>query len=449
MGETLELEGYAGRARELLERLCRQPSVAAEDFGMGEMSNLTDTLLREAGFVTRQLTVAGAPPIVYGEQHGHSPFTLLLYNHYDVQPVEPLNQWDSPPFEPTVRDGKLYARGAADNKGEIAVRLAAIHALREEDGTLPVTVKWIIEGEEEVGSAHFGAIIAPHVDLLRADGCLWEGGPTSRLSLGLGWKGMLYVELDVQALTRDAHSMEATILPSAAWRLVQALGALRDHDGRVRIPGFYDAVRAPTQAEQDALAVLPNREAKTREAYGIEHFIDDLTGAALRERDAFGPTCNIAGIACGYIGEGAKTVLPARATAKLDVRLVPDQDPRTIAAALRAYLDDREYEDVRVTVLWDAMPVKTPLDDPFAQRVAAIMRAYDPDHPPVINPLMGGTYGSLGPFRDYVGVPWLCTSGNVTYRGCNGHAPNENIRLEDLPRAIDFTQYLLRALGKA
>ena len=426
MGETPEMEGYASRARALLERLCRQPSVAAQGSGMGEMANLTETLLREAGFATRALTVEGAPPIVYGEQRGRGPFTLLLYNHYDVQPAEPLNQWDSPPFEPTVRDGKLYARGAADDKGEIAVRLAAIHALRAEDGELPVTVKWIVEGEEEVGSAHFGAIIAPHVGLLRADGCLWEGGPTSRLSLGLGWKGMLYVELDVQAL-----------------------GTLRDLRGHVRIPGFYDAVRGPTQEEQDALAALPNREAKTRETYGIERFIDDLTGLALRERDAFGSTCNIAGIACGYIGEGAKTVLPACATAKLDFRLVPDQDPQAIAAALRAYLDDGGYEDVRVTVLWDASPVMTPLDDPFAQRVAAIMRAYDPDHPPVIKPITGGTYGSLGPFRDYVGVPWLCTSGNVTYNGCNGHAPNENIRLEDLPRAIDFTMYLLRGLGKA
>jgi len=427
MGKTRGLGRDAGRARELLERLCRQPSVAAQGFGIDEMANLTETLLREAGFATRQLTVAGAPPIVYGEQRGRSPFTLLLYNHYDVQPAEPLNQWDSPPFEPAVRGGKFYARGAADDKGEIAVRLAAIHALREEDGTLPVTVKWIVEGEEEVGSAHFGAIIAPHVDLLRADGCLWEGGPTSQPSLCLGWKGMLYVELDVRALTRDAHSMEATILPSAAWRLVRALGTLRDPDGRVRIPGFYDAVRAPTQAEQEALAALPNREAKTREAYGIERFVDDLTGSALRERDAFGPTCNIAGIACGYVGEGAKTVLPARATAKLDVRLVPEQDPQAIAAALRAYLDDG-YEDVRMTVLWDASPVMTPLNDPFVQCVTAIMRAYDPDHPPVIQPLLGGAYGALGPFRDHVGVPWLCTSGNVSYNGCNGHAPNENSR---------------------
>jgi len=174
MHETRELERYAGRARELLERLCRQPSVAAQGVGMAEMADLTDSLLREAGFETRRLAVEGAPLIVYGEQRGRGPFTLLLYNHYDVQPAEPLELWDSPPFEPTERDGKLYARGAADNKEEIAPRLAAIQALRDADpdGELPVTVKWIVEGEEEVGSVHFDLPRAVDVNvyLLRALG---------------------------------------------------------------------------------------------------------------------------------------------------------------------------------------------------------------------------------------------------------------------------------------
>jgi len=423
--EAREMDEDAGRARELLERLCRQPSMAAEGVGIDEMAGLTDTLLREAGFVTRRLAVAGAPPIVYGEQRGRAPFTLLFYNHYDVQPPGPLGLWDSPPFEPTERD---------------------------RDGALPITVKWIVEGEEETGSVHFGDIIAPHAALLRADGCLWEGGgfgANGRPVLSLGHKGMLYVELAARALTKDAHSMKAATLPSAAWRLVEALGTLRDSAGRVRIPGFYDAVREPTPAERAALAALPDRAERTRAAYGVADLLDGLSGVALRERAAFGPTCNIAGIVGGYTGAGAMGVLPARATAKVDFRLVPDQDPKAIAAALRAYLDAGGYDDVRTTVLWDAVPVLTPLDDPFARRVAAIVRAYDPDHPPLTQPLSGGTLGLLGPLRDLVGVPGLGAPGNPIYGGSDAHAPNENIRLGDLPRAVDFNVYLLRALGQA
>jgi len=267
--------------------------------------------------------------------------------------------------------------------------------------------------------------------------------------LVLGHKGMLYVELEARALSKDAHSMEAAILPSAAWRLVEALGTLRDPAGRVRIPGFYDAVREPTPAERAALAALPDRAARTRAAYGVAEFLDGLSGAALRERAAFGPTCNIAGIVGGYTGAGAMGVLPARAMAKVDFRLVPDQDPKAIAAALRAHLDASGYDDVRRTVLWDAIPVLTPLDAPFAQHVAAIMRAYDPAHPPLTQPLSGGTLGLLGPLRDLVGVPGLGTPGNPIYGGSDAHAPNEHIRLDDLPRAVDFNVYLLRALGRA
>jgi acetylornithine deacetylase/succinyl-diaminopimelate desuccinylase-like protein len=161
------LETHAGEAQRLLERLCRQPSIAAQHRGMDETADLVKSLLVGAGFNTQRLRVKGAPPAIYGEQRGSSPYTLLLYNHYDVQPAEPLELWHSPPFEPTVRDGKLYARGVSDNKGEIAARLAAIRALRGSGGELPITIRWIIEGEEEVGSPHFEALAERYADLLR------------------------------------------------------------------------------------------------------------------------------------------------------------------------------------------------------------------------------------------------------------------------------------------
>jgi len=329
---TSYLESQAGEAQALLEQLCRQPSIAAQGLGIAEMANLTESLLREAGFRTQQLVAGGAPPAVYGELRGRSNYTILLYNHYDVQPPEPLELWHSPAFEPTVRDGKLYARGASDNKGEIAARLAAIRALRAAYGELPITLRWIIEGEEEIGSPHFEAIASTYSTLLQADGCLWEGSsfdPAGRPILTLGTKGLLYVQLDVQCTGGDAHSGMAPILPSAAWRLVQALATLRTPEGRVRIPGFYDLVRAPSEAQLAALADQTDMEAQLRETYGVERFVDGLTGVALRERAAFSPTCNIAGLVSGYTGEGTKTVLPAKASAKIDFRLVPDRTRTT------------------------------------------------------------------------------------------------------------------------
>src|SRR5215211_7056273 len=196
-----------------LDLLCRQPSVSAESRELTETAELVEELLRGAGFETQQLRADGGPPAVYGAQAGTSPYRLLLYNHYDVQPVDPLELWESPPFEPTVRDGKLFARGAADNKGELAVRLAVVRALRERTGELPITIRWIIEGEEEMGSPHFDEIVRRYANDLRADACLWEGAPArlrdGRPSIGLGFKGTLAVRLDVRRAASDAHSAAA------------------------------------------------------------------------------------------------------------------------------------------------------------------------------------------------------------------------------------------------
>jgi acetylornithine deacetylase/succinyl-diaminopimelate desuccinylase-like protein len=226
-------------ALRLLEVLCREPSVSAEGRALDSTAALVEELLAGCGFETRQLRVGAGPAAVYGEQRGRSDYTLLLYNHYDVQPADPLELWDSPPFEPTLRDGKLFARGAADNKGELAVRLAVIRSLREQLGVLPFAIRWIIEGEEEVLSPHFDEIVRLNAEALSADGCLWEGSPArlrdGRPSIGLGYKGALAVRLDVRLLKSDAHSATAAVVPSAAWRLVEALSSLRGRDGMVRI----------------------------------------------------------------------------------------------------------------------------------------------------------------------------------------------------------------------
>src|SRR5215831_17419614 len=253
---SLDVQAIEQEALEFTRELCRKPSISAEGRALEETADLVETLLGAAGFETQQLTVDGSPPAVYGELPGQGDASLLLYNHYDVQPVDPIELWESPPFEPTLRDGRLFARGTADNKAELGVRLATIQALRDARGPAPLTVRWIIEGEEEVASPHFDAIVEQNVELLRADGCLWEGSSLAldgRPEIALGFKGNLFIKLDVQGLSDDAHSGMAGVLPSAGWRLHAALSSIRAPDGQVRVRGFDDPVREPTAGERQAV----------------------------------------------------------------------------------------------------------------------------------------------------------------------------------------------------
>ena len=214
----------------------------------------------------------------------------------------------------------------------------------------------------------------------------------------------------------------------------------------MRIAGFYDDVRAPSQAQLQALADQTDMEDLTREMYDLKEFVDGLTGVPLRERQAFSPTSNIAGLLSGYTGEGVKTVLPARAMAKMDFRLVPDQDPQDILQKLRAHLDAEGFDDIQVTDLGGAEPVVTPIEHPFVQRIIEIAASFS-DKKPSISPIMGGTLPLLGALRRYVGVPGLSAPGNAGYWASGAHAPNEHVRLEDLPRAVRFNCHMFQGLA--
>ena len=438
-------------ALRILDLLCRQPSVSAEGRALDETAELVEELLAGVGFETQQLRADEGAAAVYGDQPGRADFTLLLYNHYDVQPADPLDLWESPPFEPTQRDGKLFARGTSDNKGELAVRLAAIRALRDEGGELPLRVRWIVEGEEEVGSTNFDEIVRRNTELLSADGALWEGGsarlPDGRPECALGFKGALGVRLDVQTLATDAHSSLEGVAPSAAWRLVQALTSIRDRDGTVLIRGFYDDVVAATDEERHAIAsASSSEEEELRQTLGLNGFVDGLTGTALWERVSFRPTSNISGIRTGYSGPGIKTVLPAGASAWMDFRLVPDQQPDEILGLLLGHLEREGFGDVQVTPIVTASPAKTPLDDPFVRRVVEIAEAVSGESASIV-PLAPPTLPIVAPLHRHLAVPGLAPPDNPTYAGSRAHAPNEHIRLEDLQPALRFTYALFRDLA--
>jgi acetylornithine deacetylase/succinyl-diaminopimelate desuccinylase-like protein len=446
---SVNVEAIEQEALDFTRELCRKPSISAEGRALEETADLVETLLTAAGFETQQLAVDGSPPAVYGELAGEGDASLLLYNHYDVQPVDPIELWESPPFEPTLRDGRLFARGTADNKAELGVRLATIRALRDARGAAPLTVRWIIEGEEEVASPHFDAIVERNAELLRADGCLWEGSSLAidgRPEIGLGFKGNLFIKLDVQALSDDAHSGMAGVLPSAAWRLHAALSSIRAPDGQVRVKGFEEAIRAPSAEAREAVDQQgPAIEEELREFFGVERFVDDLTGLELRERLAFAPTCNICGFHTGYAGPGVKTVLPAHATARMDFRLVPDQHPAEIFELIREHLDAEGFSDVALTKLASAEPAMTALDDPFATRVIEVAERVMGK--PSIYPIAPATLPVIASLQRHVGVPGLSAPDNPVYGGSAAHAPNEHIRIDDFGPAIEFTIAVLDELG--
>lgn len=442
------IDQHAERSVRLLETLCRQPSVSAQGLGVTEMADLVVAILRERGIEARLIPVTGGPPVVYGSVKGRSGRTLLFYNHYDVQPVEPLELWDSPPFEPTRRDGKLYARGASDNKGDLVARLEAIEALRDVNGELPLSITFVWEGEEESGSRHFPEFVQAHADLLKADVCLSEGthpDRDGRPSLICGVKGLLYVELETKAACIDAHSSYAPVVPSGAWRLLRALSTLKDKNEHILIDGFYDEVRPLSRMDIDALRAMPDEDEALRDTFGLSTFLDGLRGYAWRERLYSAPTCNICGILTGYTGPGPKTVLPAAARAKLDFRLVPDQAPADILTKLRRHFERHAFDDIEITVLGEEPPQRTPLDHPYVQLVAEAAREFYRTEP-VLVPTAAGT-APMAAIAD-VGVPVFFPPGGTGYQGSQIHAPNEHIRLADLSDAIKITARLIQRISE-
>jgi len=431
-----------------LSMLVAQPSVGAQNLGMIECAELTAELMRKRGFETRLMATGGAP-VVFSERKGTINKTLLFYCHYDVQPAEPFDLWDSPPFEPSLRDGKLYGRGVGDDKGHITSRLFAIDALLDQYGDLPCNIKFIIEGEEETGSVHLPDFIRKNKDLLAADACIWEFGGVDHEETPLeylGLRGICYVELSVTTAELDVHSgLGGSIFPNAAWRLVWALNTLKDKDEHILIPGHYDNVVPPSERDRQLMELLPETSAEYKNRYGVEHFINGLTdGVDLRIAEVFQPTCTICGITSGYQGPGSKTVLPAKATAKVDFRLVPNQNIDQILTQLRTHLNNEGFQDVEITFLGGGPAARTDPDDPFIKLVLDTARqVYGVDMK--IIPLSGGS-GPNYPFVHDLGLP-VATAG-MGYPDSRSHAPNENIRIDLYLKHAKHMAYLIKAFSE-
>ena len=429
-----EYDGYIetkiDHSIEELSQLCAIPSIAAQNTGLKEAADAVGNMLEARGFTVSIMPTDGAP-VVIAERKGVVDKTLMFYNHYDVQPAEPLELWDSPPFEATLKDGKLIARGVSDDKGHITSRLHAIDAILAVDGELPCNIKFVIEGEEEVGSVHLPAFISDNKDLLSADACIWEFGGVNHEGAPvqtLGMRGICYVELSVKTADIDAHSgLGGSIFPNAAWRLTWALNTLKDENEVIKIPGIYDSVVPPSDRDLELLEKLPDVMEEYRYRYGVQTFLNDIDDELiLKTKEVFEPTCTICGLTSGYQGDGSKTVLPAEAKAKVDFRLVPNQTPEEVVSLLRKHLDDQGFDDIEIAFLGGGPAGRTDPDHPFIHLVnEAAKTVYD--KPVVIRPMIGGS-GPNHAFIHQLNLP-IATSG-VGYPGTQAHAPNENILID-------------------
>ncbi len=430
------------------------PSVSARSEHKADMARCADWLkvkLADLGMKAEVISTAGHP-IVYGElmEAGvHAP-TMLVYGHYDVQPVEPLDEWKSPPFEATVRDGNMYARGTADDKGQIHIHMKALEAYREAKGTPPVNLKFLFEGEEEVGSVNLETFIKENVGLLACDVAVISDTPMlaeDLPSICVGLRGMAYMEVRLSGPSQDLHSGQyggGVVNPANA--LAEMIAKLRDEDGRVTVPGFYDAVKPPSPAEKKGYAEIPMTEEDFRVEAGVPAIGGGEAGVHFIERIWARPTLDVNGVLSGYTGEGAKTIIPAKSMAKISMRLVPDQDPEVIRESFESYVRALKPEGVEMEIDFHsgAMPWAVDPEGPaFKAATTAVIGVFGRD------PLFireGGSIPIVPMIEQILETPVLLLG--FALPGCNLHSPNEWMSLDLYHKGIDIMTRLYDEIAK-
>ena len=442
------VDRHARSFTERLQTLCRMPSVAARGTGMKAMAEAVEQMMQRVGIGTRAFKMGTGYPIIYGEC-GSGPNTIVIYGHYDVQPVGHLTDWSVGPFAASIVDGKLYARGAANSKGDLMARLAAIETYQKTFGKLPVSLRFIIEGEDGLGSPSLYRFVNEHPDLVAGHGCIWDEGyrdTKERPVISLGFKGITFLELRAHGARADIHSKWGTIVPNPAWRLVQALATIVSPKGVITIDGFSSQL-APINAEDaEALKAIELDEVGLKREFRIGGWVRSMKGDALVKEHIFGPTCTICGIQTGYTEAGIKTVLPSMAMARLDFRLVPDLTPKIVSWLLREHLDVRGFKDIEIVELGSAPLAKSSATSLVARAViepAAEIYGV----PPLVYP-MDPSSGPVGVVSGISSPPTPVASFGISYAGSNPHGPDENIRLDDFLLSIKFIGRVIKALGE-
>ena len=443
---------YADKYMEDLFTYLRYETGSAQGREIPETANFVRDTIIEAGGESEILGDLGGHPVVYGYfkagANGNSDKTLLFYNHYDVQPEDPIDEWKTNPFEPTVVDGKIVARGVSDNKANFMSRIVAVKAIQDTEGGLPCNVKFFVEGEEEIGSPNIDKYLETYADKFSADACIWESGSKDseeRMVISAGVKGIAYFEASVVSADIDIHSSQAAVIDNGAWRLVHALATLRDADNNITVDGFKEMRTEPTDVEKASVAAFPYNEAATIDTYGLKQpLITDGLDYSAQEALILYPTMTISGLLSGYTGQGTKTVLPRKAMAKIDVRLVPGYEPKTVYDVLRKHFDNHGFKDVDLKLLTGVKPFRTDISDPFTEQVInSAKEVYGEEN--VILELNSAGTGPMYGFGKYLNVPILGAGTGWVESGA--HAPNENIRIADYYQGVEHIIQLLHTFG--
>jgi acetylornithine deacetylase/succinyl-diaminopimelate desuccinylase-like protein len=428
------------------------PSISALPQHAGDVrraAEWTADALRAAGMQNVKLFETEGNPIVYGDwlQAPGKP-TILFYGHYDVQPVDPVDLWTSPPFEATVRDGELYARGAADDKGQVFMHIKAVEAFLKQAGSLPVNMKFFIEGEEEVGSAHLDDFVRAHKQELGADVVVISDSPMFDRgvpSICYGLRGLAYFQIDLRGTKSDLHSGSfGGAVANPAFVLTQMIAQMKDRSGRIKVPGFYDDVLPLSDAEREQFKRLPFNEKRFRKELGAPKLVGE-TGYTTMERVWGRPTLEVNGLLSGFTGDGAKTVIPAVAMAKISMRLVPDQDPEKIAQQFEEYVWKIAPKSVELkfTRMHGGKPWMTSFDNAFVQAAGrAIERGFGKT--PVFT-REGGSIPVVSTFQQELGLPSVLFG--VGLPDENAHAPNEKLDLGNFYNGIIASAYFYQELA--
>lgn len=448
----MDISGRVNSSKdELLEELdefLRMPSISAEPDDSGEFRSCAEWVknkLEGAGAEAKILETEGHP-VVYAEI-GSGDKTLLSYGHYDVQPPDPLDLWESNPFEPTIREGHLFARGVADDKGDVMARIQALRFFMEEHGSLPFKLKFFIEGEEEIGSPNLASFARKNASLLAADACLWEGSmrdEAGRPEICCGTKGIAYVELRTKGPSHDLHSMFGGIAPNPVWRLVQALRTIKDESGEITLDGLDELADPPSDKDLEAIKRIPFDESSLKSSWGVDSFDRNLSGEEALREYLLRPTANIAGIQSGYTGPGSKTIVPSEAFVKMDFRLVSGQSPEPVVELIREHLDKRGFSDIEVVDLHGVEAAKTPVDSPIVRTAVEAWRDVGRNEA-VVYPTIGGS-GPTSLFATELGIPTVMT-GSVANMDSRIHSPNESVKLDDYFETVGYFARLFERFG--
>ncbi len=437
-----------------LQRLIKISSVSARKQNLEECANEIVKIMKEIGIFAELIYLNKnekneAPPIVYGEIKSKSNpngKTILFYNHYDVQPEEPLDLWEFKPFEGIVKGNKIFGRGASDDKGELITRLSAVEYFLKHTGDVPVNIKFLVEGEEETGSNNISNYINKYKNKLKTDLVIWEFGyidQKERPIISLGMKGLLYVEMTAIGPSRDVHSSLAVLIENPAWKLVQALSTLVNKDGTILVKDWHKEVKKLTEEEVKMIENEPFDEESLKKEYGIKKFVNNISGKNIKKALTSEPSCNISGLISGYTGEGAKTILPSKASVKIDFRLVPDMDPKLQFERLKKHLEENGFGDIQITNIHGESPGRTEINNPYVKLIQESANKVFGDS--IISISSAGT----GPMYDFINILKVpCISIGGTYIFSRIHSPNEYARIDLLEKTTKCIITIINDISK-